>query len=185
MCPWRTGSRSASSPATEASYSPSPCTRIGSSQAWAAGGIALLAAPQPITAAALLGQALQVSGCGRSRPKGRLRCGREARLKSPILRFTATGSDDRCIRVWRMGSAGASQRGDWECERTLTGHNGGVVGVCFIQGVPPPRAPRRPAAPPPSRCASCTPRDTASHHGHGSARPHLSRKWHDLRPTST
>ena len=60
-----------------------------------------------------------------------------------------------------MGSAGASQRGDWECERTLTGHNGGVVGVCFIQGVPPPRAPRRPAAPPPSRCASCTPRDTA------------------------
>ena len=132
-----------------------------------------------------LGQALQVSGCGRSRPKGRLRCGREARLKSPILRFTATGSDDRCIRVWRMGSAGASQRGDWECERTLTGHNGGVVGVCFIQGVPPPRAPRRPAAPPPSRCASCTPRDTASHHGHGSARPHLSRKWHDLRPTST
>ena len=50
-----------------------------------------------------------------------------------------------------MGSAGASQRGDWECERTLTGHNGGVVGVCFIQGVPPPR---RPAAPPPSRPAA-------------------------------
>lgn len=37
-----------------------------------------------------------------------------------------SGSDDRCIRVWRMGT--------WECERTLTGHNGGVVGVCFVQG---------------------------------------------------
>lgn len=46
-----------------------------------------------------------------------------------------SGSDDRCIRVWRMGS--------WECERTLTGHNGGVVGVCFIQGacVPSRRTP--------------------------------------------
>ena len=160
MCPWRTGSRSASSPATEASYSPSPCTRIGSSQAWAAGGIALLVAPQPITAAAW-GRLSRFLAAAAHGPKGRLRCGREARLKSPILRLTATGSDDRCIRVWRMGSAGASQRGDWECERTLTGHNGGVVGVCFIQGVPPPRAPRRPAAPPPSRGASCTPRDTA------------------------
>ena len=37
-----------------------------------------------------------------------------------------SGSDDRCIRVWRMGS--------WECERILTGHNGGVVGVCIVQG---------------------------------------------------
>jgi WD40 repeat protein len=32
----------------------------------------------------------------------------------------------RCIRVWRMGT--------WECERVLTGHNGGVVGVCIVQG---------------------------------------------------
>ena len=37
-----------------------------------------------------------------------------------------SGSDDRCIRVWRMGT--------WECERILTGHNGGVVGVCIVQG---------------------------------------------------
>ena len=37
-----------------------------------------------------------------------------------------SGSDDRCIRVWRLGSC--------ECERTLTGHNGGVVGVCIVRG---------------------------------------------------
>jgi F-box/WD-40 domain protein MET30 len=37
-----------------------------------------------------------------------------------------SGSDDRCLRVWRLGS--------WECERTLTGHNGGVVGVCIVHG---------------------------------------------------
>jgi len=37
-----------------------------------------------------------------------------------------SGSDDRCIRVWRAGS--------WECERVLTGHDGGVVGICFVQG---------------------------------------------------
>ena len=24
--------------------------------------------------------------------------------------------------------------GTWECERILTGHNGGVVGVCIVQG---------------------------------------------------
>ena len=58
-----------------------------------------------------------------------------------------------------MGSAGASQRGDWECERTLTGHNGGVVGVCFIQGVPPPS---RPAAQPPRRLAAPPPRRPAA-----------------------
>ena len=61
-----------------------------------------------------------------------------------------SGSDDRCIRVWRMGSAGQSHRGDWECERTLTGHNGGVVGVCFMMG-----APRHRCA---GLCAPCAPR---------------------------
>jgi WD40 repeat protein len=30
--------------------------------------------------------------------------------------------------VWRLGT--------WECERTLTGHNGGVVGVCIVHGTP-------------------------------------------------
>jgi len=86
-----------------------------------------------------------------------------------------SGSDDRCIRVWRMGSAGAPQRGDWECERTLTGHNGGVVGVCFIQGAPP----RRPAAPPPRRPAAPPPRRPAAvPRARRAARP-------DLRPTSS
>lgn len=37
-----------------------------------------------------------------------------------------SGSDDRCIRVWRIGT--------WECERVLTGHNGGVVGVAVLHG---------------------------------------------------
>ena len=38
-----------------------------------------------------------------------------------------SGSDDRCIRVWRLGT--------WDCERILTGHNGGVVGVCIVDGM--------------------------------------------------
>ena len=56
-----------------------------------------------------------------------------------------SGSDDRCIRVWRMGS--------WECERILTGHNGGIVGVCCLGGA------RAAALPPPPPCgAECAPR---------------------------
>ena len=106
-----------------------------------AAATALLPLPQLTTAASWGGLSKFFSGGGHSGPNGRLRRGREARPKSLILRLPALGSDDRCIRVWRMGSAGASQRGDWECERTLTGHNGGVVGVCFIQGAPPPRRP--------------------------------------------
>ena len=42
-----------------------------------------------------------------------------------------SGSDDRCIRVWRLGS--------WDCERILSGHNGGVVGVCIVHGAPSAR----------------------------------------------
>ena len=48
-----------------------------------------------------------------------------------------SASDDRCIRVWRIGA--------WECERILTGHNGGVVGVCIVHGACGANAgPRRP-----------------------------------------
>lgn len=49
-----------------------------------------------------------------------------------------SGSDDRCIRIWRLGT--------WECERILTGHNGGVVGVCVVHGKPRGSRPALPLA---------------------------------------
>ena len=61
-----------------------------------------------------------------------------------------SGSDDRCIRVWRLGT--------WECERTLTGHNGGVVGVCIVHGTFPPLCHhiRLDSFCPPARLPICT-----------------------------